>query len=82
MCIDVMQVNLLNELHKETDRNTMKKKTIEEIRETVIDYYGTAVNTVSPLAVLDVINAEHMSDEQLIETAVRNGLITEDDISE
>ncbi|MCR5228876.1 MAG: hypothetical protein K6D03_01995 [Solobacterium sp.] len=57
----------------------MKKKTIEEIREAVIDYYGTAVSA-APAALLDVIRAERMNDEQLIETAVRNGLIDEDDV--
>lgn len=46
-------------------------ETIEELREKLIDYYGSAT-AVSPMAAADLIRVETMSDEEIIAEAEKN----------
>ena len=46
----------------------------EELREKLKDYYGTAVASGFPMAMLDLIKVDRMSDEE-VEEAVRKNRI-------
>ena len=40
-------------------------KDTEELRQKVMDYYGTAMTSGMPLAAIDLVRTEHMSDEEI-----------------
>lgn len=47
----------------------------EEIRDKLRDYYGTAMTSGFPAAVIDLGRVESMDDEQLIKEAEKNGIL-------
>ena len=48
------------------------EKDAEELREELRDYYGTAVFSGMPAAMIDLAKADRMSDEEVIEEAKKN----------
>lgn len=48
---------------------------VEELRQQLIDYYGTAMFNGNPVAVYDLEKAKYMFDEDVIEEAKLLGLI-------
>lgn len=52
----------------------IEKIDIETLRKDLIDYYGTAMFTVSPLAMIEVTTVESASDEELIQIARNNNI--------
>ena len=44
----------------------------EELREKLKDYYGTAMMSVNPMAVIDLSRVENMDEQQLREEAEKN----------
>ena len=48
---------------------------IEDVRDALRDYYGTAMVSGFPMAAVDVAKVDSMSDEEVISDAYRNGLI-------
>ena len=44
----------------------------EELREKLKDYYGTAMMTGNPMAVMDLSRVENMDEQQLREEAEKN----------
>lgn len=44
----------------------------EELREKLKDYYGTAVAEGIPMAVIDLVRVENMSDEEVRKEAEKN----------
>lgn len=49
----------------------------EELRETIKDYYGTAMTSGLPMAIIELAEVENASDDELIEIAKRIGLEVE-----
>lgn len=49
----------------------------EELRETIKDYYGTAMTSGFPMAIIELAEVENASDDELIEIAKRIGLEVE-----
>lgn len=47
---------------------------IEELRQRLLDYYGTAMYSGFPMAMMDVIDVSTMSDEEVIEKARELGV--------
>lgn len=47
----------------------------EEVREKLRDYYGTAMTSGFPAAVIDLGRVDSMDDEQLIKEAEKNGIL-------
>lgn len=45
---------------------------IEELREDLINYYGTAMFNASPLAIIELSKIQTASDEEVIKTAINN----------
>ena len=45
----------------------------DKLRKDLIDYFGTAMITLFPQAVLDINKIERASDDELIKTAIQNG---------
>lgn len=45
---------------------------IDKLREDLLDYYGTAMFNVSPLAIIELTKIEKASNEELIEIALNN----------
>ena len=45
---------------------------IEELREKLKDYYGTAMASDIPMAVLDLARVERMDDREILEEAEKN----------
>lgn len=45
---------------------------LEKLREDLIDYFGTAMGYF-PIAVMNVAEVESVSDEKLIDIAIKNG---------
>ena len=45
---------------------------IDKLREDLLDYYGTAIFNASPLAIIELINIEKASNEELKEIALNN----------
>lgn len=43
------------------------------LRRDMKDYYGTAMSSGFPMAVMDLSKVEHMSDQELVELAQKNG---------
>ena len=52
----------------------MANYNIKKLRKDLMDYFGTAMNSGFPMAVIDLGDIENMSDEQLLEFASRNGV--------
>ena len=52
--------------------------TNEELRKALMDYYGTAMSSGNPMAVIELSQAESASDEKLIQMAGEMGWIKED----
>lgn len=45
---------------------------IESLKKDLIDYYGTAMFSSSPIALMDLSKIERVSEEELIEIALNN----------
>ena len=45
---------------------------IERLRKDLLDYYGTALFTVSPLAIMELNKLERANPEELINLAINN----------
>jgi hypothetical protein len=45
---------------------------IDALREDLINYYGTAMSSY-PIAMMDLINVETASDEEIVDIAIQNG---------
>ena len=54
------------------DQNELQRD-IEELRDALMDYYGTAMQE-NPMSVIDLSEVERMSDLQVLEEAERLGL--------
>ena len=50
----------------------MYRDDTEELREKLKDYYGTAVAEGMPMAVIDLVRVENMSDEEVRKEAEKN----------
>ena len=48
---------------------------IDEIRERLKDYYGTAMFNGNPIAMVDLEKIKYMSDEEIIEEASSIGIV-------
>ena len=46
----------------------------DAIRDSLRDYYGTAMTGPFPMAVMDLAKIDRMSDSELLNTARKNGL--------
>lgn len=47
---------------------------IERLREDLKDYYGTAMASGFPMAMMDLSEVEHASEEELVKKAIQNGM--------
>ena len=47
---------------------------IKKLREDLMDKYGTAMHSGFPMAVIDLSEIEKMTDEELVEYAIRKGI--------
>lgn len=52
--------------------------TNEELRKALMDYYGTAMSSGNPMAVIELSQTESASNEKLIQMAGELGWIKED----
>ena len=52
----------------------MSKYNIRKLRKDLIDYFGTAMQSGFPMAVVDLSDIENMSDEELLKYAIKNGV--------
>jgi len=50
---------------------------IEDVRDALRDYYGTAMVSGFPMAGMDLARVDSMSDEEVLRDAYKNGLIRE-----
>lgn len=48
---------------------------IDELKQRLIDYYGTAMYSGFPMAIIDLSRIENMSDEEIIREARKIGII-------
>lgn len=48
---------------------------IDELKQRLIDYYGTAMYSGFPMAIIDLSKIENMSDEEIIREARKIGII-------
>ena len=46
---------------------------IDKLRADLVDYFGTAMFNVSPLALIDLSKVENASEEELVQIALKNG---------
>lgn len=53
---------------------------IEEIRNKVIDYYGTAM-PFNPMALMDLNGCSKMTDEEILEEAIKLKIISKNDLN-
>ena len=53
---------------------------IEEIRNKVIDYYGTSMN-FNPIALMDLNRCSKMTDEEILEEAIKLKIISKNDLN-
>ena len=44
---------------------------VERLRRDLIDYYGTAIYTINPVAIMDVYRMQNYTDKQIIEHALK-----------
>ena len=49
-----------------------EEEKIEELREKLRDYYGTAMVSGMPMAVVDLAKLENMDDDEILEEAKKN----------
>ena len=47
---------------------------VERLREDLKDYYGTAMSRGFPMAMMDLSEVEHASEEELVKKAIHNGM--------
>ena len=47
---------------------------IERLREDLKDYYGTAMTSGFSMAMMDLSEVEHASEEELVRKAIHNGM--------
>jgi len=47
---------------------------IEKLRKDLLDYYGTAMYNVSPLAIIELSKIERASEDELIQIAINNNI--------
>lgn len=52
----------------------MSKYNLRKLRKDLMDYFGTAMNSGFSMAVIDLSDIEKMSDEELLNYAVKNGV--------
>ena len=45
---------------------------IQSLREDLIDYFGSAMFNVSPVALIDLTEVENATDEQVLRIAIKN----------
>ena len=48
---------------------------VERVRSALKDYYGTAMTSGFPMAVVDLSRVDGMDDDEVISTARKNGII-------
>ena len=53
---------------------------IEHLRQQVLDYYGTATFSGFPMAIIELGKVERMSDYEIVELALKLGIIDEEDM--
>ncbi len=46
---------------------------IDELRSDLIDYFGTAMSSGMPVAIIDLSKVENASPEELVKIAIANG---------
>ena len=46
---------------------------VERLRNDLIEYFGSAMNVASPVAMMDLVKVENASDEQVVRIALSNG---------
>lgn len=44
-----------------------------ELRQDLINYFGTAMSSGNPMAIIELSNVETASEQQLIQIAIKNG---------
>ena len=52
-----------------------EEEDVEEVRERLRDYYGSAMFSGFPMAVMDLCDTDSMDDEEVLEKARENGLL-------
>lgn len=50
----------------------MNNINIEKLKQDLIDYFGTAMFSVSPLSIFELSKIEKATDEEIIEIALKN----------
>ena len=60
----------------------MEDLDIEKLREDLIDYFGTAMNSGYPMSMMDISRVERASASELIRIAKNNGFNLNDYIEE
>lgn len=64
----------LKPVHRVAVKEVIMKINIDKLKDEIIDYYGTAMyNDLAP-ALLDLLDCEGLSDEELIELATSLGI--------
>ena len=48
---------------------------IDRVKEALKDYYGTAMTSGFPMAVVDLAKVDTMNDDEVLYTAKKNGII-------
>lgn len=56
----------------------MSKYNIRAIKKELMNYYGTAMTSGIPMAMMDLGKLEHLSDDELVELARQNGINIEE----
>lgn len=59
----------------ENCRITVTEAELDEIRGRLMDYYGTASFVASPFAQVDLVRVEGMSPQELVDEALRLGIL-------
>ena len=57
------------------DEITLTDAQLDQIRAALVDYYGTASFAASPFARADLVQVEGMSPQELVDEALRLGII-------
>lgn len=52
----------------------MKNYNINKLRRDLMDYFGTAMHSGFPMAVIDLSEIENMTDEEILKFAAKNGI--------
>lgn len=48
---------------------------IEEVKQIFCDFYNTAITSGSPLAIMELCKISKMTDEEVLEDVIKNGLL-------